>query len=96
MTKSQSPMKKKNRLPLLLLTLCLGLPLCVAPWAQAQQTLGGITGTIMESTGSVLPGTVVNIVGDETKLTRTQTSSTTGSYDFVNLPIGSLHAHFYP
>ncbi len=89
MTKSQSPMKKKNRLPLLLLTLSLGLPLCVASRAQAQQTLGAITGTIMESTGSVLPGTVVNIVGDETKLTRTQTSSTTGSYDFVNLPIGS-------
>jgi hypothetical protein len=82
-------MKKKNRLPLLLLTLSLGLPLCVASRAQAQQTLGAITGTIMESTGSVLPGTVVNIVGDETKLTRTQTSSTTGSYDFVNLPIGS-------
>jgi hypothetical protein len=94
MTKSQSPMKKKNRLPLLLLTFCLGLPLCVAPWAQAQQTLGGITGTIMESTGSVLPGTVVNIVGDETKLTRTQTSSTTGSYDFVNLPIGSYTLTF--
>jgi hypothetical protein len=94
MTKSQSPMKKKNRLPVLLLTLCLGLPLCVAPWAQAQQTLGGITGTVMESTGSVLPGTVVNIVGDETKLTRTQTSSTTGSYDFVNLPIGSYTLTF--
>ncbi|MGA8309517.1 MAG: TonB-dependent receptor, partial [Terriglobales bacterium] len=48
----------------------------------------------MESTGSVLPGTVVNIVGDETKLTRTQTSSTTGSYDFVNLPIGSYTLTF--
>ena len=94
MTKSQSPMKKKNRLPLLLLTLCLGLPLCVVPWAQAQQTLGGITGTIMESTGSVLPGTVVNIVGDETKLTRTQTSSANGGYDFVNLPIGSYTLTF--
>ncbi len=93
MTKSQSPMKK-DRLPLLLLTLCLGLSLFSAPLAQAQQTLGGITGTVMESTGSVLPGTVVNIVGDETKLTRTQTSSTTGSYDFVNLPIGSYTLTF--
>ena len=64
------------------------------PWAQAQQTLGGITGTIMESTGSVLPGTVVNIVGDETKLTRTQTSSANGGYDFVNLPIGSYTLTF--
>jgi len=64
------------------------------PFAQAQQTLGGITGTVMESTGSVLPGTVVTIVGDETTLTRTRTSSATGSYDFVNLPIGAYTLTF--
>jgi len=64
------------------------------PFAQAQQTLGGITGTVMESTGSVLPGTVVTIVGDETTLTRTRTSSATGSYDFVNLPIGAYTVTF--
>jgi hypothetical protein len=63
-----------------------------APFTQAQQTLGGITGTVMESTGSVLPGTVVIIVGDETTLTRSQTSNTNGSYDFVNLPISSTRA----
>jgi hypothetical protein len=54
--------------------------LCVlfafSPITQAQQTLGGITGTVMESTGSVLPGTVVTIVGDQTTLTRSQTSNT--------------------
>ncbi len=65
-----------------------------APFTQAQQTLGGITGTVMESTGSVLPGTVVIIVGDETTLTRSQTSNTNGSYDFVNLPIGSYTLTF--
>ena len=59
--------------------------------ANAQQTLGGITGTVMENTGSVVPGTVVTIVGDETKLTRTQTSSESGSYDFVNLPLAPTH-----
>jgi hypothetical protein len=66
----------------------------LAPFTQAQQTLGGITGTVMESTGSVLPGTVVTIVGDETTLTRTRTSSATGSYDFVNLPIGAYTITF--
>ncbi len=65
-----------------------------APFTQAQQTLGGITGTVMESTGSVLPGTVVTIVGDETTLTRSQTSNTNGSYDFVNLPIGTYTLTF--
>jgi hypothetical protein len=72
--------------------------LCVlfvfSPITHAQQTLGGITGTVMESTGSVLPGTVVTIVGDQTTLTRSQTSNTNGSYDFVNLPIGSYTLTF--
>ena len=40
--------------------------------ANAQQTLGGITGTVTEKTGGVLPETVVTIVGDQTKLTRSQ------------------------
>ena len=66
----------------------------LTPFTEAQQTLGGITGTVMESTGSVLPGTVVTIVGDETTLTRTRTSSATGSYDFVNLPIGAYTITF--
>jgi carboxypeptidase family protein len=64
------------------------------PFTQAQQTLGGVTGTVMESTGSVLPGTLVTIVGDETQLTRAQTSSATGSYDFLNLPIGAYTLTF--
>src|SRR5689334_4565497 len=68
--------------------------LALAPFTLAQQTLGGITGTVMESTGSVLPGTVVTLVGDETTLTRSQTSSANGSYDFVNLPIGSYTLTF--
>jgi hypothetical protein len=86
--------KKRNRFLVFSLALSLGMPLIFAPSAQAQQTLGGITGTVMESTGSVLPGTVVTIVGDETTLTRTQTSNGNGSYDFVNLPIGNYTLTF--
>jgi hypothetical protein len=58
------PERKRNRLFVFFLALSLGVPFAFAPGAQAQQTLGGITGTVMESTGSVLPGTVVAIVGD--------------------------------
>ena len=36
----------------------------------------------------------MTIVGDQTKLTRTQKTSDTGSYDFVNLPIGSYTMTF--
>ncbi len=88
------PERKKNKLLVFVLALSLGILLISAPVAQAQQTLGGITGTVMESTGSVLPGTLVTIVGDETTLTRTQTSSGNGSYDFVNLPIGAYTLTF--
>jgi len=67
--------------------------LAFAPCAQAQ-TLGGIVGTVTDKTGSVLPDTTVTIVGDQTKLTRTQKSSTNGAYDFVDLPIGTYTLTF--
>src|SRR5580698_5406915 len=62
--------------------------------AQAQQTLGGITGTVSDTSGAVVPNAVVTIVGDQTQLTRTQTSNSDGSYLFVNLPIGSYTMTF--
>ena len=57
--------------------------------AMAQQTLGGITGTVSDKSGSVLPDTTVTIVGDQTTLTRIQKTNGNGAYDFVNLPIGT-------
>jgi hypothetical protein len=64
------------------------------PNAQAQQTLGGITGTITDPTGAVISGATITLVGNETKLSRTQTSSSTGAYLFVNLPIGTYSLSF--
>jgi hypothetical protein len=64
-----------------------------APCAQAQ-TLGGIVGTVTDKTGGVLPDTNVTIVGDQTRLTRTQKSNTNGAYDFVDLPIGTYTLTF--
>jgi hypothetical protein len=72
-----------------LVALSLCTPFVFPPYAEAQQTLGGITGTVTDKTGSVLPDTVVTIVQDQTKLTRTQKTNANGSYDFVNLPIGT-------
>jgi hypothetical protein len=60
----------------------------------AQQTLGGITGTVTDKTGSVLPDTTVAIVGDQTALTRTQKTGASGTYDIVNLPIGTYTLSF--
>ncbi len=68
--------------------LCGGIQLGLCFPAPAQQTLGGITGTVTDSSGGAVSGATVSLVGDETKLTRRQTTNSSGSYLFVNLPIG--------
>jgi hypothetical protein len=85
---------KKIGFVVLLAVSPLWMPLLLTPGAQAQQTLGGITGTVTDKTGGVLPETVVTIVGDQTSLTRTQKTNANGSYDFVNLPIGTYTLTF--
>src|ERR1700733_15104920 len=75
---------------------CLFLAMAVLsiPNAQAQQTLGGITGTVTDTSGAIISGATVTLIGDETKLSRTQTTSATGSYSFVNLPLGTYTLTF--
>jgi hypothetical protein len=55
----------------------------------AQQTLGGITGQVTDSSGSVIPNADVMIVGEQTGLTRSVKTNSSGEYQFVNLPIGT-------
>jgi hypothetical protein len=62
--------------------------------ATAQQTLGGITGTVVDPSGSVVPGVQVTAVSDETKLTRTAVSNGQGSYQLFDLPIGKYTVTF--
>ena len=89
-------MPKRNRIGLaaLLAVSSLSMLVVLQPRVQAQQTLGGITGTVTDKTAGVLPDTVVTIVGDQTSLTRTQKTNLNGSYDFVNLPIGTYTLTF--
>ena len=81
-------MIERVRLSIFLLALCICVALAFAPGARSQQTLGGITGTVTDTTGGVLADTLVTLVGDQTTLTRTQKTNSSGSYEFVNLPIG--------
>ena len=82
-------MAKKMKLGIFFLAACIGTTTQICPPAFAQQTLGGITGTVTDKSGSVLPEATVTIVGDQTKLTRTQQTNGNGAYDVVNLPIGT-------
>lgn len=54
----------------------------------AQQTLGGVTGQVTDTSGAALPDATVTIVGEQTSLTRTAKTNATGIYTFVNLPTG--------
>jgi hypothetical protein len=81
-------------LSILFTALCIFVALACAPGARSQQTLGGITGTVTDTSGAVLPDTLVTLVGDQTTLTRTQKTNTSGSYEFVNLPIGTYTLTF--
>jgi hypothetical protein len=55
----------------------------------AQQTLGGITGVVTDTSGGVIPNATVTVVGEQTSLTRTTKTSGSGIYTFVNLPIST-------
>ncbi len=54
----------------------------------AQQTLGGITGEVTDASGGVIPNVAVTVTEEQTSLTRTTKTNGSGSYSFVNLPIG--------
>ncbi len=55
----------------------------------AQQTLGGITGEVADSSGGVIPNASVSLTDEQTSLTRVTKTNETGAYTFVNLPIGT-------
>ncbi len=71
-----------------------GALLLLAPGSRSQQTLGGITGTVMDTSGGALTESQVVLVADATKLTRAQKANSAGLYEFVNLPIGSYTLTF--
>ena len=91
------PMSKTNkRLGWLAIVLAssLWIPLSAIP-SQAQQTLGGVTGAVSDKSGGVLPETEVTIVGDQTKLTRTQKTNTNGILRFRRSANRHLHPHLH-
>jgi len=87
-------MLQRVQLSILFLATCICAALAFAPGARSQQTLGGISGTVTDTSGGVLADTLVTLIGDQTTLTRTQKTNSSGSYEFVNLPIGTYTLTF--
>jgi Carboxypeptidase regulatory-like domain/TonB dependent receptor len=61
---------------------------------QAQQTLGGITGTVVDPSGSAVPDTEVKVTSEETKLERSARSNAQGVYNLNDLPLGKYTVSF--
>jgi hypothetical protein len=87
-------MTKRIGITVLFLASLLCALLTAATSTPAQQTLGGITGSVTDTSGAALPDTTVSLVSDQTALSRTQTSDASGVYLFVNLPIGTYTLTF--
>ena len=59
------------------------LSLCLAPTAWAQQTLGTVSVTVVDSSGGVVPGAQLELTDLATNDVRTATAQEAGNYTFV-------------
>ena len=55
----------------------------------AQTLYGSLVGTVTDDTGLAVPGATVTITHTETSQKREATTSTTGGYNFTNIPTGT-------
>jgi len=69
--------------------LVLAVWIAAAGAAAAQTITGRISGTVTDSSGGILPGVTVTAVRAETGLSRTAVTDGSGTYAFVDLPIGT-------
>ncbi len=85
---------KRMRIPLagaavILITL-IALPLT----SEAQQTVGGITGTVLDASGAAVQNATVKARNVATNFEVTVNSSSSGSYSISNLPVGTYELKF--
>jgi outer membrane receptor protein involved in Fe transport len=65
------------------------LTVSMAPaFASAQTSMGGVSGTVTDSTGAVVPGATVTLVNEATEVQAVRQSSASGHYTFVNVRPG--------
>src|SRR5262245_410419 len=83
--------KENMRYRVLLLCIIGWMALASGQWLKAQSiSYGKLTGMISDPEGQALPGVMVEVSSPALiSGTRTTTSSVTGSYVFLNLPVGT-------
>src|SRR5580704_16532201 len=71
------------------LLVCLGVLLLLAVSGVAQETTGGITGTVKDPSGAVVPGAKVEVKASTLVGEKSLTTDSNGYYRFANLPPGN-------
>ncbi|HUB17095.1 MAG TPA: carboxypeptidase regulatory-like domain-containing protein [Acidobacteriaceae bacterium] len=71
--------------------LILATLVCAPFFAQAQQTLGSINGTVTDISGAAMAGAKVTVTSEQTGLTRSTTTQKTGYWEILNLPVGTYN-----
>ncbi|HZQ41998.1 MAG TPA: TonB-dependent receptor [Acidobacteriaceae bacterium] len=77
---------KRHRIRRLLSAFTGILAIAVAGGVSAQSNSGTLAGTVADPTGAVIPGATVTIANSVSGYTRTQTSDSSGHFQFVNVP----------
>src|SRR5215467_2473231 len=76
------------------LVLAASLVLSFSASVHAQSTFGTVVGTVIDSTGAVLPGVTVTARNERTSVQRTATTDPRGDFQVANLDAGSYTVTF--
>ncbi|WP_213805584.1 carboxypeptidase regulatory-like domain-containing protein [Granulicella sp. dw_53] len=66
------------------------LVISISQFVLGQTFRGGISGTVQDSTGAVIPNAQISLLSQDTGLTRETASTGDGAYSFQDLPIGKF------
>src|SRR4029453_175589 len=71
----------------------IGMVLCLtvigAMPVMAQTTLGRLSGTVLDTTGGVLPGATITVTSDQTNQVVTAVADASGAFLFPQMPVGT-------
>jgi hypothetical protein len=83
-----------RRIPLLVLTALLALPLNTLQLRAQNISTAQLSGTIHDQTGAVVPGATITLTDPSKGITRTTTSDSAGSYQILLLPPATYSVRF--
>src|SRR5271163_1286024 len=87
-------MRMVKELRSLWILVCIAMLLLIGAPAPAQQTLGGINGTVRDASGGAVAHAKVEARNTQTNLKQTAETQGNGEYSFVDLPIGTYEVTF--